>query len=371
MTRADRAVLAVLVLLPALPAAAEPMFLSRQYARCANCHFSPAGGGMLTPYGRSLSREDLSTTGRSAPGQQGGREQEFLFGLLGGRLGDLSLGVNLRPSHLRFEFEGTSSTRDLLMNADVTAAWRRGGFTAYFELGRQPFEGDTRVDSFEHWVAYNSENGYGVRAGRFLPAYGVRFADHSSFNRAPLGFGTDDQLYALELSHATDRHLLQLTLSPGRADALVDDDGSAAFTAVGRAQIDLGSRAALVASGLYQAASDLEPEGGLVGLAVGVAPASRLSLWGQADLRLREGTSAAYTLTSEVAVEVYTGIWVKIVPQFRTENGDSSAGTFRLGAGLDLLPRTHWNVNLGYYRDRDRQSDRTFTTLLAQLHLYL
>jgi hypothetical protein len=371
MSRAGHAALAVLLVLPALPAAAEPMFLSRQYARCANCHFSPTGGGMLTPYGRSLSREELSTTGKSAPGQTTGREHEFLFGLLGSKLGSLSLGVNLRPSHLRFEFEGDSSSRDLLMNADLTAAWRRGGFTAYAELGRQPFAGDTRVTSFEHWIAYQAGKGFGVRAGRFLPAYGVRFADHSSFNRAPLGFGTADQLYALELSHTTDHHLLQVTLSPGRADALVDNDGSAAFTTAVRAQFDLGSRAALVASGLYQAASDVERENGLAGVALGFAPASRLTIWGQADLRLREGTSAAYTLTSEVAFEVYTGIWLKLVPQFRTENGDSSAGTFRFGAGLDLLPRTHWNVNLGYYRDRDRLSDRTFETLLAQLHLYL
>ena len=46
-------------------AAAEPIFLSRQYTRCTNCHYSPTGGGLLTPYGRSLSREELSTFGAS------------------------------------------------------------------------------------------------------------------------------------------------------------------------------------------------------------------------------------------------------------------------------------------------------------------
>jgi len=356
---------------PVLPASAEPMFLSRQYARCTSCHFSPTGGGMLTPYGRSLSREELSTTGRSVPGQPPGREQEFLFGLLGRSLGRLSLGVNLLPSHLHFEYPGGSDGRDLLMNADVTAAWRSGGFTAYAELGRQPFAGNTRVDSFEHWVEYKSEKGLGVRAGRFLPAYGVRFADHTSFNRAPLGFRTDGQLYALELSHTTARHLVQLTLSPGRADSIIDNDGTRAFTAAGRLQLDLASRAVLVASGLYRGASDVEPRNGLAGLALGFAPSGRVTLWGQADLRLRDGTSTAYTLTSEAAFELYRGVWLKLAPQFRSENGDSAAGVFRLAASLDLLPRTHWNVNLGYFRDRDRLSDQTFSTLLAQLHLYL
>jgi hypothetical protein len=34
----------------------------------------------------------------------------------------------------------------------------------------------------------------------------------------------------------------------------------------------------------------------------------------------------------------------------------------------DLLPRTHWNVNVAYYRDR--VSGTTISTLLTQLHLY-
>ena len=58
-------------------------------------------------------------------------------------------------------------------------------------------------------------------------------------------------------------------------------------------------------------------------------------------------------------------------PQLLTEFGDASAGTMRWSAGLNLLPRTHWNVVLSYYRDRDRRRDESTDTLLAQLHLYL
>jgi hypothetical protein len=35
--------------LAAAHASAEPIFLARQYARCTTCHFSPTGGGLLTP----------------------------------------------------------------------------------------------------------------------------------------------------------------------------------------------------------------------------------------------------------------------------------------------------------------------------------
>jgi len=147
VTRAAQARLAALLLLAgAAPALAEPVFLSRQYARCTTCHYSPTGGGLLTPYGRSLSREELSTFGKSHAAGSPGREQEFLFGVLGGALGPLSLGIDLRPSHLAFDSDGFESSRNLLMNADVSAALRHGGFTFYAELGRQPRGAGIRSD---------------------------------------------------------------------------------------------------------------------------------------------------------------------------------------------------------------------------------
>jgi hypothetical protein len=358
--------------LSAAPLAAEPIFLSRQYARCTNCHYSPTGGGLLTPYGRSLSREELSSFGKS-PGAPSGREHQFLFGALGDRLGPLSLGVNLRPSHLDFELPGgISDSRDLLMNADVVAALRSGRFTFYAELGRQPRGDDPRVASFEHWIGFESDRGFGARVGRFLPAYGVRFADHTTFTRAPMGFDNEDQVYALELSHRNDRHLLQLSLGPGRADD-VDDSEARAFTTSARFQYDLTPRTVLVASGLYRAESDLAPSGGSTGLALGLAPARRLTLWTQGDVRFQGGDSSttSYALVFDAAFEVYRGVWLKLSPQLLTAFGDSSAGVMRWSAGVNWLVRTHWDVVVSYYYDDDRSSDRTNKTLLLQLHLYL
>jgi hypothetical protein len=111
-------------------AAAEPIFLSRQYVRCTGCHFSPTGGGLLTPYGRSLSREELSTFGKSSGSGSPGREHEFLFGAFGDALGSVSVGSDLWPAHLDVDAAGLRSTRNFLMNADVTVAFRRERWTA-------------------------------------------------------------------------------------------------------------------------------------------------------------------------------------------------------------------------------------------------
>lgn len=339
--------------LGATTAAAEPVFLSRQHTRCTNCHYSPSGGGLLTRYGRSLSREELSTFGRSGGSGAPGREQEFLFGALGDALEPVGVGVDLRPSHLDVEGPGLSTTRDFLMNAELMAAMQRGGWTFYGSVGRQRRGDETRVASFEHWVSYRTRKGLGIRAGRFIPAYGVKLADHTTFTRASLDLDNNEQVYALELSFTGDRHLVQVSAGPGFADS-VDEAAERAFTVTGRWQFDLRSRVVLVASGLYRDASEASPEGGATGLALGFAPFSRFALWTQADARFREGSSGepAYTLLADAGFEAYRGVWINISPQLRTEFGDTSAGVFRLAFGLNLLPRTHWNLLLSYYRDR-------------------
>lgn len=348
-------------------AAAEPMFLSKQYARCTSCHFSPTGGGLLTAYGRSLSNEELSTFKAVA----GKREHEFLFGALGNRLGSLQLGITFRPARLNLDFTGGSMSRNFVMNADVTAAFQKNGWTLYAELGRQGRASGSETDSFEHWVGYQSPKGLGFRAGRFLPAYGVRVADHTTFTRRALGFDTHDQVYALEISRSSDRALFQASIGPGRAASLIDDDGAAAVTTTARAQFDLTGSKSIVLSGRHRAASDRTNAETMGGLAFGLAPSRRLAIWTEGDVRSEDGgRGSSYTLANETSFEAHRGFWVKLTPQLRTLPGESSAGVVRLGAAVDWLPRTHFNVGVLYYRDKDRKSDAVTKTFLAQLHLY-
>jgi hypothetical protein len=98
---------------------AEPMFLSKSEARCTTCHYSPTGGGLLTPYGRLQSRQELSTTS--------GDSEQFLWGALGNKLGPVNLGIDMRPSYLRISVLGNSSTDGLLMNADLIGAVQAAG----------------------------------------------------------------------------------------------------------------------------------------------------------------------------------------------------------------------------------------------------
>lgn len=359
----------------AAEARAEPKFLSKQYTRCTTCHVSPTGGGLLSAYGRSLSHRELSTTGAPVPshGEMDSEpgEESFLWGALGDALGPVQLGVNLRPSHLRFSFLDMDVDRNVLMVADVQAAVRLDDWVLFGQVGRELDGADYRLDSSEYWAGYRPDEGLGFRAGRFLPAYGIRFADHTSYNRSFLGLAQYDQILGVEVSHTRGRYLTQVSFGPGRAESLIDDDGRSAFTGTGRVQVDLGSRTVLAASGLFRAESDAEPAMGSAGLAVGFAPASRLTTWTQVDGQFRDGASeAAWVIANETSFELYRGIWAVVTPQARI-GGGQLPDLLRFGVGAVALPRTHFNVNLHYYRDRNRSNDITTQTFLAQLHLYL
>ena len=378
MTRVRQAVvLGLAAMAMASLADAEPMFLSKQYTRCTTCHFSPTGGGLLTPYGRSLSRQELSTTGRKpdqGPGPQPlGREESFLWGAFGTQSGPLSVGIDLRPAHLGIDVDGQTTSQDFFMTADLLAAFRANGWTAYGEVGREPLPTGAKIDSYEYWVEHESEGGFGIRVGRFLPAYGVRFADHTAYTRANFGLDVYDQVYGVEVSQSWAHRLLQVSLGPGYADSVLHDDGRRAFTATARFQADLSPRSVLVVSGLFRDSSQLVPMNGAGGVAYGFAPISRLSIWSEGDVQLQQNTpgAPAYTLLNETAFEVVRGLWLKVSPQIHTNYGDASGGFVRLAVEADLLPRTHWNVDISYYHDRNRTSDLVIKTWLAQLHLYL
>ena len=374
-----RALAALPLLLAAQHLDAEPMFLSKQYNRCTSCHYSATGGGLLTPYGRSLSLQELSASRPSyptvPPPPKGKGEEAFLYGALGDTLGPVDVGIDLRPSYLGLDVGGpTSSSTELLMTADLLAAYRAHGFTVYGEVGRKPAIGQDSagIYSYEHWVGYQSEGGLGFRVGRFLPAYGIRLSDHTAFTRSPLGFDKYDQVYALEVSQTGQSHLVQLSVGPGSADAIVHGDPHP-FTATGRFEWDFGPRTSLVFSGLFRDKTTLAPQNGAGGIAFGIAPTRRLSIWTEADAQFQQGTTGApaYSFLNETSVEVFRGLWLKVSPQLRTNYGDTSGGVFRWAFDADLYLRTHWNVEVSYYHDATRGTDFVYQTVLAQIHLYL
>jgi hypothetical protein len=294
--------------------------------------------------------------------------------VFGKSLGNLQLGIETRPSYLHYSSLNFSDDRNLLMNADLHAGYRYNDWTFYGQLGRELDQntGNFKLDSSEYWIGRQPEEGFGFRAGRFLPAYGIRFADHTSYNRQFLELTQYDQILGAELSYSRGRYLTQVSLGPGRAETIIEGNGGGAFTTSGRFQIDLTPRTVVAASGLFRDATDFEPRQGSTGIAFGYAPTSHVTTWTQFDGQFVKGQDAtSYVFVNETSLEVYRGLWAVVSPQARFGGGDQLPDLLRLALGAVLLPRTHFNVNVTYYRDHNRTNDINSTIFLAQFHLYL
>lgn len=175
-------------------------------SRCNQCHFSPAGGGLITNFGRDAVGEELS----SLEGNGG-----FLHGAV--ELPKwLALGFDGRFAYLRHQAGNPDGPTSALfpMQADlharvsfaeafslsVTGGYRGQARSSPPGLGNDnfyPASGD-RFVSREHYLMWRSGAlGPYVRAGRFFTPFGLRLAEHPTYVRRDLGFNLLDETYGL------------------------------------------------------------------------------------------------------------------------------------------------------------------------------
>lgn len=239
--------LAALVLLVgvlvAKPAAAYPWMLRHEYSACTMCHADPSGAGILTPYGRAQSEVLLRTKWSpdkedEDPAKLGG----FAFGALPmPEWFDAQVDARSLLLHVVPPSPAPSTTRFILMQADAAVAMRLGGFRASGSLGFV-HEGalaasvtrgaEDRLVSRQHWVGYafGTDDAFLVRAGRMNLPFGLRIIEHTSFVRSATRTDINAaQQHGVSLAYNNDGWRGELMAIAGnfqlRPDALRDRGG--------------------------------------------------------------------------------------------------------------------------------------------------
>jgi hypothetical protein len=180
-----------LVILSPLTAEGFPELVKHGYPNCAACHISPSGGGVLTEYGRALSKELLSTWGRE-------NEERFFYFVP--TTETLAFGGDYRG--VRVQDKTSTATRDrwITMQRDLEAALSGKGITADATIGVQEprLNGETEFISRRHYLIYQVNEELSLRAGRFYPAFGLYIPDHNTVIRRGLGWDQNMETYNLE-----------------------------------------------------------------------------------------------------------------------------------------------------------------------------
>lgn len=188
---------------------AYPQFqLSTGNTRCNQCHFAPAGGGLINNYGRDEAGDTISSGGNG----------RFLHGLWEPPSW-LALGGNFRFAGVIDDNSPRATEYDAFpMQAELYARVHYQGFSIYLDGGirgaQRPVDPSfaSLLISPEHYVMWQEgATGWYARAGRFYAPYGLRLAEHTTYIRRFLGFNLLEETYNLSGGYISDSWELHVT----------------------------------------------------------------------------------------------------------------------------------------------------------------
>ncbi len=164
--------------------------------RCGQCHFNPAGGGLITGYGRDAVGDDLSTWKGNGAFLHGAVELPAWLALGVDTRGALLSHDNGSPSGAQisaFPMQADVQGRVAFLNAfsaSVTAGVRGQARPSPAPIASRDVQPSpaSRFVSREHYLMWRPEaQGPYARVGRFFAPFGLRLAEHTSYVRRDLG----------------------------------------------------------------------------------------------------------------------------------------------------------------------------------------
>lgn len=199
------------LLLASRPALALPQFqLTSGTNRCGQCHYAPAGTGLISAWGRDESADTISRGG----------DGSFLHGLwappswlaLGGDIRLVSLYSNTggpeSPELVSFPMQADLYARFVLpagISLNIIAGDRGITRPEDTSIGGRTSSAADRFMSREHYLMWRpSATGGYVRAGRFFAPYGLRLVEHIFYVRRFTGNALYEEPYALSGGYVAD-----------------------------------------------------------------------------------------------------------------------------------------------------------------------
>lgn len=302
------------------------------YTACAACHVAPGGGGVLTPYGRGAGGAFLSASSYEG-------EENPMFGAvtlpdwftIGGD--QRFINVNVAPA------AGPRFHDKFLMQSDVEIAATYRNITvggSYGDYGKE------RTPEFRrNYVKVDLDHGFTARAGRFMPAYGIGFPDHTLPTRARLGFGEGQESYCAEGAYVSEWGEAIVTGVAGAENEITNSKGLG-YAIASNSYAGMAAKASWFANGStslggsYLALSAPEHKRQAFGLHALVGVTESGYVLGEVDRLLEDGVRTTVSAT-KAGYEVYAGVHLGLTL-------DTLDRGYTPGVYLQLFPRPHWEL---------------------------
>ncbi len=371
----------VAVALSSQLASAYPEFVKSGYFACNSCHVSPGGGGVLNDYGRAFAAEKLSTWSYEG-------EDRLLHGAIPELPNQLIIGGNFRQIQTYVDSKRAETGRWIPMQRDLDACVKLGDSTTCATLGVTRYAEETSDHKMKFGLRkamtkYDLGENFSVRVGRFFERYGLMIADHTRAIRRGLGFEQGRETDQVEVNYVSEKLDLSLARDFGHAVKMggETEQEKASFKKgwVASAATFLGEKTRVGTSYRFSDLDDSTSQAAGVFVATGLGQSSfllaevdqvRTEL--DKDIPGIEKISRKAVSYTKLGTELTRGV----VPYIQHEisvadirDGKTRQDTY--GAGLQLFPRPHFEVDAFYGHVLIRQDMSYASAGYLILHYYL
>ena len=309
----------------------------------------------MTEYGRHMSKELLSTWGAEG-------EQNFLYGAVPNEKikSWLNLGGHYRGGQVHQEDKNAKEGRWITMQLGIEVGITWDQFQFVTLVGKPEGNEKFREVSQKYYVLYQPTEIFSLRAGKFLPVYGLNVPQHTLAIKAPLGVGQGQEREVIEMNWMGPK--LNFTSSVARQvrSGLIKDPE---FGYAAQAQVNIADSYKLGSS--YWASSNASSETkmwgihGILGFTKNIYALAEVD-WMDKKEPSAEATRGLYHF-AKVGFEVHRGVHLLALQDFaQTDIKDSKTVQDSRGLGIALYPRPHFEFEGLWFKKRNQQNSNDY-----------
>lgn len=313
---------------------AYPELVRHGYVSCLTCHVSPSGGGVLTQYGRSLAKELVSFKKPVTDGDENPPPERWHFG---GEARELIF-------HLNNEY--VRSERFIPMELLGDVSYDREPYAFVIRAGLNG-KGEENVgfQAASAYGLYRMSDKWIVRAGRFLPGYGLNNSMHFIGTRGDLGFGFDDQRQGLEFTYAGE------TFGAMAAAFTARDENIGQSAEMAQVQFSPTENSRFAVN--YWHEDNVRDLYGIWGITPLFGPLFYTGDWNwQREL---EPKISGYYYFNKIGYELRQGLnLIAISDNSKRDVGRAYTRIDRYGPGVQIFPRANFDFEVAWLREKNR-----------------
>lgn len=363
----------IVLLMLSQRAFAFPEMIRHGYTHCASCHFNPAGGGVLTPYGRSMSAEVLSRWNYEG-------EERILHGALsknasqwiqGEKETGLVLGGDLRYLQLHQENSSVRRRKWFLMQADAEVGAKWKNLLVLTTFGQEKTANSDRYRFRKAAVVASFNESATLKVGRAHPNLGVMMSEHFLSSRSDSGLSPLEYKDLAEVQANFESFGVVAGVEQSPYEKRTEASAERGFYLQGEYIIDTFK----MGLHYWNRRSDTftRDRYGAHAMLGFNHKWALLTDW-QFQQQLNAGRSREWGFfgSGKLTYEPFKGLWVSAwgdYSQRNLEKNDSSR--YRFGPGVQFFPRPHIELQALWLKEHSKSSNAWGDYAMLILHYYL